>query len=562
MDPVRPPKPWDIFNAKQRRRLRAYANSLKARKEAGYQLSPEELADYLAIGKLLVQYEQEKEDLIRKAYQELGAAEARLQEVVNQLRAAEQAGDEVLVQSLRNRREQLIHEAEQARAELERLEGAVVSQPPSGASTPQGGPSAPTSGASTPTPSRPPTPTPPPPAPAPPAPPNPARPPTPPGPGAPAAVMAAAPKGTELLAIPQYPGHGIDPEMWLDLVDRAGTTYNWDDGRKSGAACLRMSEKALVWVDAQKKLNNVLETKPWNDFKKAFLERFKPKDNALKGTEAVMDLRQKSNESVAEYYDRVCLAVETKNQTGFTAENRTKDWYKTCRSNDIYTFMCAGLDPKIRQIIMGSAQPPKTEVDLRKMAIETEAALNAKRAINEISEKVQIAELNEQKDKDKEGGNEMDDKLAKLEKEIMAMKKGIKCYNCLEFGHIRRECPKKNQNQGQGGQGQGRGRGQFRGRGGFYRGGQNNYFRGNRGRGMPRGRGFGYGYSRGAGFRPSYTPMAYIGQPNYYQNQNPGYGPPRYGINQLQQNGTVNDPSQGLWEIVDNGGNNQNHLNY
>ena len=204
---------------------------------------------------------------------------------------------------------------------------------------------------------------------------------------------------------------------------------------------------------------------------------------------------------------------------------------------------------------MGNSNPPRTAEDLRNMAIETEAALAAQHHINEIAEEGSANADNGKETKEDPPAD--DSKLDKLEKEIAAIKTGLKCYKCGKIGHIRRECPSQAQPAPQGGnrgRGRGRGRGTFNYRGNFR--GRGNY----RGRGNFGGGGYRGGYGQGRG---GYTPAAYFGQPNYYNNQGQygqyGQGTgQRFGVNQVHQHppqypeghGHQGEARPDLWEIV------------
>ena len=240
------------------------------------------------------------------------------------------------------------------------------------------------------------------------------------------------------------------------------------------------------------------------------------------------------------------IAINKKIITYNEEEKREEDYIKA-RKADCFSFMCAGLSDKIHRKVLAGSEPSK-DLELKE-SIAVEIAFRPKHTINEISEESgeakETADTEKSKDTDPAKENET---IAAIQTSIEGIKKSFKCFNCGEFRHLRRQCTKPPK------QGQNRGRGGYNNRGG---GGNNNNWRGGyRGRGPwrgGRGRGGGYGrggggsYGYGSGYnRGGYTPPAYFGQPNYYQQQSQGYGGPRYPAVQYMNQQPPPPPDYGM----------------
>ena len=153
----------------------------------------------------------------------------------------------------------------------------------------------------------------------------------------PSPIMSeGVPKGNEITAISLFSGAaGEDAEIWIKKVERCGKTFNWKDECKAGAACLRLSDAAEAWVESNTRQGVDLTAKPWEDFKKLFINRFKPLPDAIKAAECVMDLQQKDSETIGAFYDRVLISMDKKNFS-YSAEDKTQKAYTDARDADAF----------------------------------------------------------------------------------------------------------------------------------------------------------------------------------------------------------------------------------
>ena len=267
-----------------------------------------------------------------------------------------------------------------------------------------------------------------------------------------------SPAGNEIMNIPLYSGSKKeDPEIWLDCVDNAMSTFNWKPDGKIGAATLRLTGSALTWLRAQRTGNIIYGTGDgkidYAQFKKDFLARFRPLDDPLRSTEAMKDLHMMDGESINEFKDRVMIAIEKKN---YTYDDKTTGEYKTVRDTDAYRSITIGMTGQLRRCLMSGSDPPKELEALMKQAVQAEAALRKTAALPGMAGIMEVTgeqnpdpQPSEEKESEPAGAAGINGSVQEMINELKKLKKQFQCYGCKEYGHIRRDCPNENKQQQQ-----------------------------------------------------------------------------------------------------------------
>ena len=370
--------------------------------------------------------------------------------------------------------------------------------------------------------------------------------------------------GSELAAVPKFKGTAEEQEaeLWCAQVARCQKQFNWSPEGTANAAKSRFeaNSQAAKWLQVQEKMNQDYDT--WPKLEKAIMARFGEPINEAAAANAVSNLIQMAGESVGDFYDRVCLAVDRMNFS-YTPTQKAGQAYIDNMNKQILLFFGNGLTPYVKKKTVGSATPPTTAADLLKQARSVEKAeMRAKNkkspALMEVIEKEDDDETKAKKpgsgsaceniDSEEEieqTVSEMKKKVDDLTSSMEALKTGnwkeqAICRECGGKGHIQSECANKRRQE----RGRGRGRAS-RGRGGWRGRGRGRGFRGRGGRGN-RGYGSGNYYNRGGysnqGQNQNYY---YQGQQGYQDYQNFSYG----GRGRVGESNALN------WSFLDEQGN-------
>lgn len=142
-------------------------------------------------------------------------------------------------------------------------------------------------------------------------------------------VAPVSVQGSQQATIPQFSGvPGEDAEGWVKLVARAKIQFNWSSMLTAQTVRQKLTGSARLWADC-----NDAELKPgmltWDEgeknLKQLILDRFSITVSAVAAAHSLDNLKQRAEESVDEFYDRVRYAVEKilTNEPKTTAEERT-----------------------------------------------------------------------------------------------------------------------------------------------------------------------------------------------------------------------------------------------
>ncbi len=203
----------------------------------------------------------------------------------------------------------------------------------------------------------------------------------PPQPQAGGGVNATGVQGSQLSVIPVFTGEPpYDVESWIATVERCKTQFAWTDHQMAAVVKNKLTGAAAIWLRATEKLNprhfNVWAADP-QGLKHQFLAKFLPAKTEQAAILAVSHLKQRSNESCSDFFDRVVLAVDKVNHHVPDGDKQTLN-YQTIFKTQVRTFFGAGLKDEIRTLILASNSPPTTMEELRDQAVASETQLRNK----------------------------------------------------------------------------------------------------------------------------------------------------------------------------------------
>ena len=287
-------------------------------------------------------------------------------------------------------------------------------------------------------------------------------------------------QGSLISSIPLFDGSpGVDGEAWIRLVDRAKDQFGWTSRQTAQTARNRLTGDARMFVD-NNEVEGLAGIDTWDEepdnLRGMLIDKFGYTYSAATAAHALEDLKQATNETVDQFYERVRFAV-SKFLADMEKTGPHEATYRNMFQRLTFTHFKGGIFSSYRQAIYNAAsdRQPSTPRVLLEAArvVELEAGKSRKDVVFKKVAEIQATDEADQAfvaSKEEAAAaapiekNEKKDEMEELRKEVEAINKKVQ----------QQQQPQR----GRGGPGRWRG-GRWRGRGG----------RGQRGGGRGRGRG-------------------------------------------------------------------------
>ena len=279
-----------------------------------------------------------------------------------------------------------------------------------------------------------------------------------------------------------------DVEEFLEYVDQLLESNNWSQARAAAKVKARLMGAAATYVrvlkDVGLPLNKWSTTKPEDadrpdTLRQRLLVRFGKPITPVELCNMTRDLKMSDAESVQDFYYRA-LRIVQKKQIRLNPDilTGTEEFERVCE-NDHFILFVNGLPTAMREKVLGVQAPPERSIDCLSACINIERQIKEEEALRKVSMLAirspaievdepppeRLASVSGQEDRRTQQQfsqqNKSKEKKPQFKKrnvndgswyrKVMGQMRG-RCFECGVQGHMRNECPKK-QNMATGGTG-------------------------------------------------------------------------------------------------------------
>ena len=241
---------------------------------------------------------------------------------------------------------------------------------------------------------------------------------------------------------------GANAAAWLRSVEycrqaagkNANNDFNWSEDVTIGVAKIALQGKALLWINYVSQHNpEYIDT--WAHFKENFKKRFHLSPTYGEKAALIAELRQTTEESALDFYDRVGASMDAIFDNYTPAAGTDINTVKQNTINEIQgAIFCNGLRDGIKPFVVN--QSLATLDDLKNAAQRVEANLDRRQ--KHARKEHLVMPITEEE-------------ISAIRKTLANQKKGKRfegnCNYCKKYGHMVRDCflKRNNENRAKGG---------------------------------------------------------------------------------------------------------------
>ena len=241
---------------------------------------------------------------------------------------------------------------------------------------------------------------------------------------------------------------GANAAAWLRSVEycrqaagkNANNDFNWSEDVTIGVAKIALQGKALLWINYVSQHNpDYIDT--WAHFKENFKKRFHLSPTYGEKAALIAELRQTTEESALDFYDRVGASMDAIFDNYTPAAGTDINTVKQNTINEIQgAIFCNGLRDGIKPFVVN--QSLATLDDLKNAAQRVEANLDRRQ--KHARKEHLVMPITEEE-------------ISAIRKTLANQKRGKRfegnCNYCKKYGHMVRDCflKRNNENRAKGG---------------------------------------------------------------------------------------------------------------